>query len=596
MKHFNTAMLAALLCGAAQGQVNTTTISANNYIWSQNTNGIMFHNAQLGAGGFEAPFASGIYSIFAHSFIIAGQTGDGEIRSHYQTFCQDLNNESCESVYGPLKIGAEQNIESEIVDFNHVWYVEANQITDQISYFDCLEDPNCDESTEFPAYTIPDDIINWPAHGNTDLGFAENLAPFVDRDGDGQYDANSGDYPNLCGDFMTYFIHNDVGTDETSYSETPLGVEIHTTIYGYLGAGDAFDNTLFVRHKVINRSDDDYVDVYMGNFTDFDLGNPSDDRIATDVSRSMYYVYNGGANDAPSSAGPGYGTDLPAMAVRYLGGALLPADGADNEHDYDGYTSYANAGAGWNDGIEDNERQALNSTMTFSLDLGSQTGAPVTPVQHYYFLQGIWGNGVSMTYGEIGYNTANGTVARYIFDGVSDPYFAGTGGVDPEYTNPNGWTEEGEALVPSDRRMIAGSGPFDLPSGTSQTLDYAMIFARDSFEEEETVIETLENYADAIVGMECPVQPDITTGIDDVAKELEFTMFPNPASDQVTIRLGESHGQTRVEVLDLSSRVIQQTVFTNTHQMTVSLDMAAGQYLLRISTDDRVGVKKLTKF
>jgi hypothetical protein len=64
--------------------------------------------------------------------------------------------------------------------------------------------------------------------------------------------------------------------------------------YGYDRPDDStLNNTLFMHYDIINRSDNNYHDTYLGLFADFDLGFALDDNIASDVTNGMMYCYNG---------------------------------------------------------------------------------------------------------------------------------------------------------------------------------------------------------------------------------------------------------------------------------------------------------------
>ena len=49
--------------------------------------------------------------------------------------------------------------------------------------------------------------------GDTSLGQAPYLAPFVDVDYDGLYNPALGDYPDVMGDQAIFFIFNDFSCD-----------------------------------------------------------------------------------------------------------------------------------------------------------------------------------------------------------------------------------------------------------------------------------------------------------------------------------------------------------------------------------------------
>lgn len=595
MNKYYLILLACLLGVSSIAQTGVVNYERNNFTWTQNTSGMLFYNSETMGPGLEVPAASGIYSVYAHNLIFAGLNANGEVHSHFQSYCQSPQAESCENVYGPVKIGGEINNNDEVMQYNRFWFVTRDQVETHMAYFECVNNPDCDDAVDFPGHQIPDDFLDWPAHGDEGLGFAQYLAPFFDVNNDDIYNAEDGDYPNFCGDFTSYLIHNDVGTVESTYNQQYVGLEIHTQVYGYDALAGAEFNTLFVRHKVINRSDETYADCYMGNFTDFDLGDSGDDFIGTDVSRSMYYVYNGNAFDAGSSSGPGFGDDLGAVGVKYLGGPYMDDDGEDNPFDSGG--TYGNIGPGWGDGIVDNERLGLSSTIVSSSGSPSEMEIPVSPIQHYNYLTASWNNGLPLTFEGNGYNPdcTDCVEAQYSFPGISDPLHVGTQGVDPNYDDVNGWTEDSSGLPPGDRRVIAGSGPFTFAPGDSQTLDYSIVFARESYDDELTVVETIQQYADETVGMQCGVIPDVTNGIFDAPVELKFKAFPNPATDLVNIQLPKTFEHVTIEVLDMQSRVVFSRDLSQTDKGQLNLDVAKGQYILRVIADGEIGVSKLTK-
>jgi hypothetical protein len=595
MKKNYLIFLICLIGSSCFAQTGVVNYQGNNFVWSQNTSGMLFHNSATLDPGLEVPALSGIYSIYTHNLVFGGVGLSGSLHSFYQLYCQSPNTEVCENLHGPLKIGGEINSAVDVEEYNRFWFVTRAQVDLHIAYFECANNPDCDENVDFPNYEVPEDIVLWPAHGDVDLGYAEYLAPFYDLNGDGQYDALDGDYPNFCGDFMSYQIFNDVGTQETINLQENAGLEIHTQVYGYNSIEAALSNTLFVRHRVINRSDETYTDSYLGNFTDFDLGNPGDDYIGTDVERGMYYVYNGDPVDNNSSGSLGYGDDLPAVGIKYLAGPFMDNDGIDNL--FEESETYGHIGPGWGDDIIDNERYALSSTLVTSSGGPSETDLPELPIHMYNNLRSIWKNGLPMSFGGNGYDEGctDCLDARYAFPGDTDPIHLGTDGIDPNYGGPEGWTEEAEEFPPGDRRVIAGSGPFTFEPGDTETLDYAVIFARESQDEDLTVIETLQQYADEIVGMQCGEIPDVTVGILNAPSELKFKVFPNPATDMLNIQLPRTFQRIRVEVLDMQSRIIYSRDLSQTSRGTLSLDVAKGQYILRVIADGEVGVSKLTK-
>ena len=46
-----------------------------------------------------------------------------------------------------------------------------------------------------PDYVTPHGILEWPAHGDVDLGLDYQLAPFADLNGNMIYEPELGEYP-----------------------------------------------------------------------------------------------------------------------------------------------------------------------------------------------------------------------------------------------------------------------------------------------------------------------------------------------------------------------------------------------------------------
>ncbi len=582
--------LSSFVFSNAFSQIITQSFQANNFEWFQSTSGLLFYDEENGVGGMEVPAGEGNLALFSSAFWVAGLDGE-DIKASYTYYCsQDLN--SCITKWGPLRTADAQTSPEVAEEYNRFWFVTQSEIDLHLNYFNCFNDPSCDTSIEFPiGYEVPDAFQTWPANGLE--GYAENLAPFVDYDGDGIYNSQNGDYPAICGDFSTYIINNDVGTEITNDSIT-LGIEIHTRVYGYNAAEGALFNTLFVQHKVINRSETTYTDTYFSTYSDFDLGNASDDFIKTDVSRSMYFVFNGDGNDEGSTTGPGYGNDLPMLGVKYLAGPFKDNDGVDNEPVSSDFQTYGNQTSGWGDGIADNERLGLSSSMFVSHN--NHPGMALTYVASdvYKNMQGIWNDGVPLTHAGNGYDPGSDNVTKYQYPGDSDPFFVGSNGEDPNYPAAGGWTEENEGFEPFDRRMLGSSGPFTFEPDETQYLDYAYIFARNSQNPDMDLRDILNQYADEIVGMECGALPDIALGIEDQPQKINIEIYPNPATQELTIS-SVSFNNAIYTIFDLEGRTVVQGQLKGL-QTTLSIEnLNAGLYLLKVQTRDGIAVEKVVK-
>lgn len=84
--------------------------------------------------------------------------------------------------------------------------------------------------------------------------------------------------------------------------------------------------------------------------------------------------------------------------------------------------------------------------------------------------------------------------------------------------------------------------------------------------------------------------------VDDFNNEL-FKIHPNPTSNITYINLPRTSNKAIVEIYSLTGKKISQTKFTNTQEQ-IKLDishLANGMYLLKITTNKGIGLKKLIK-
>ena len=294
------------------------------------------------------------------------------------------------------------------------------------------------------GYQIPNDILTWPAHG--EAGYATNLAPFVDTNGDGHYNPADGDYPDIKGDQCVFFIFNESFKEHSETGGGKIGLEVHGMVYAFDAPDDeALNNTVFVNYKLYNRSSNNYHSTYLGLWNDWDIGYGYDDYVGCDVQRNSCFAYNGTTEDGTGQPWA-YGDNWPVQVLTIL-----------NSPDNLGMTGFM-----------------------YHNNSSGDNGDPVTASEYYLYLRGCWRNGQHMQYGGNAFTGPDvvGPACNYMFPGDSDPDNIGTGGVAPNggyNTNGHYWTEEECGNAPNDRRGLAMVGPFDFASGAMKELDYAMI-------------------------------------------------------------------------------------------------------------------------
>ena len=78
---------------------------------------------------------------------------------------------------------------------------------------------------------------------------------------------------------------------EKLYGSPPVGLELHVTVWGYKDLAP-FDNMIFKKYQVINKSDTSFTDTYFGIWSDVDDGNAGDDVDGCDTLLNLGYTYN----------------------------------------------------------------------------------------------------------------------------------------------------------------------------------------------------------------------------------------------------------------------------------------------------------------
>ena len=363
---------------------------------------------------WEVPVGSGKGTIYQHCLWFGGLDSGEELHLAGMRF----NQNGQDYAMGPLKTADASTDFMTMAKYHRIWSLTRAEIDQFVT------------SHANAGYQIPEDILTWPAHGEE--GYASNLAPFVDVNGDGHYSPADGDYPDIKGDQCLYFIFNDART-HTETSGAAIGLEVHAMVYGFDAPDDEpLKNTVFINYKFINRSANDYHNTYLGLFTDWDLGYSRDDFVGCDVQRNSCYVYNGNYSDGYDEPWS-YDSIVPAQVLTVL-------NGPDNLG-MTGFMYYNNS----------------NSHM----------GDPQNAAEHYLYMQNCWRDGNHLFYGGTGYPGQSGTVGpecNYMFPGETDPAH-----------HDFNWTEETTGNQPDDRRGLASVGPFDFPAGGVKELDYAMV-------------------------------------------------------------------------------------------------------------------------
>jgi hypothetical protein len=426
MRNRTTNNLAKLLLGAAGLFMVPGTIKAQNtafdYLNQTNISALFSADGQLFWDGkkanFEAPKGSGKNTLSTASLWIGGFDHLGQLHEAAQTYRES----GIDFRPGPLDTVTGKIDSMSAAFYNKVWKVTKLEID------------------SFRAgLATPKSVMNWP--GNGTKGFAKKLAPFVDLNGNGIYEPLKGEYPDITGDVMLWWVYNDATDYHNKTLALPMGIEIQASAYTYNCPDDAIlSNTIFVKYKVFNRSANTYSKVFAGQFADLDIGNIFDDYIGCDSSANSFYGYNSTDFDKDTTITGkgftykylGYGKVLPAQSVTFLKGIK-----------------------------DDNGREMPMSKFIFyNNEDNTPQGNPKTSADFYNLMSGHWLNGTALTTGGTGYG------------GTASTNFAFPGKPGDHRT----WNELATRNTAGDRRGLGTFGPFTFNPGQSKEFVVAFGF------------------------------------------------------------------------------------------------------------------------
>lgn len=484
------------------------TLAQNAYLEGNNvkalvsSRGVQFTNAAAFAGAYEIPRGSNLHTIYAAAFWFAGVDQNGILRNSSPKYTP-----SSDIFTGPYSSTSSYTDPQYLSKYQSSnWVVSNSEIDYHIQNY--LQ----------PGYVVPASIANWPGNGDVTLGVAENLAPFIDVDGDNIYNPMAGDHPDIRGGQAAYIIMNDASVTHTETGGESMGIEVHLMVYQY-GSLDYLNNTTFINMRVFNRGDYVYENFKVGLFMDADLGNYTDDYFGSLNSKNLVYTYNSDNEDEAISGSPGYGINPPCMGVVSL---------KNNFHSagfYTGASSFPN-----------NE--------------------PTNANEVWNAMNARWNDGSQWT-------------SNFPMDG--NPY-SGTGTTEVGLSNPGG-----------DRRMIMNFDSVQMLSGQSLCEDFAILYKRgnDNLHSVQTVIEladSVKTFFDNQINFNCN---QVTLGISE-KKESNFTIYPNPTTGVFTIEIPLEAGEQRVQLNDLSGRLIYDNLHLGTFELNTNEKMHPGIYIVTI--------------
>ncbi len=500
-------------------------LDINNIRARINTGGDMWWDLGAGVGAqYYIPGNTTKTSLFSGSLWIGGLDVNDQLKLAALRYRQVGN----DYWPGPLTIDGTAAVDAETcAAYDKFFKITREQVDEFISWYS-----SSNQSEEYPDYSIPSAILEWPAHGDVTKNQSYYLAPYFDNNDDGYYDPNDGDYPyydidnSLCpinyanipnwkptptpetvegitsggilsdqvikGDETLWWVFNDKGNFHSETQGASIGLEIRAQAFAF-ATNDEINNMTFYSYEIINRSTFRLRETYFSPWTDTDLGEAWDDYVGCDVERGMGYCYNGEDPDGNGEI-EAYGAQPPAIGVDFFQGPYMDPDQTDNPKttiyiDPNGDTIYkpvvgpAINGVNFGNGIIDDERFGMRRFVYHNNGGADYMTDPEIAPEYYNYLRGIWKDGTKMKYGGNAHESAGavGPDCDFMFPGDSDPLNWGTGGQPPNGGfNQNGlyWTEETAGNNPSDRRFMQSAGPFTLEPGATNYITVGIPWAR----------------------------------------------------------------------------------------------------------------------
>ncbi len=409
---------------------------------------------------------------------------------------------------------------------------------------------------------VPAQILEWPARGNANakganginLTINTDMAPYVDVNHDQKYNALDGDYPDIHGDQMLWWVMNDEGPAHSTMKSIGQGLrtEIHACAYAYAN-GTNLDNIVFYEYEVTNKSALDYKDFRFSIFSDGDLGYFNDDYIGFDSTLRMGIEYNAAPDDGATIATSDvYRTMIPIMGV-----TLIETPGDKNK-------TFVPAG----------------SFMYYNNDFSS-FGNPSDGLQCSYYMRSQFRNGQHL---------------RNDFVGPNLPAYGGGAGPDANYAFPGDvadktqWSECNSVNTTGDRRFIVTTAGYDFNKGTTTKIAWALVFTPPALNLGCSGNLTFTGIKSVGKLAWDTYYSQSSLGVNEIRNKTNLKVYPNPAQSELFLK-GDNLNNTSEAIIinSLGQKLDAQKLnpVNGTYKMDISA-LAPGIYYLVLNNDGNI--------
>jgi hypothetical protein len=371
------------------------------------------------------------------------------------------------------------------------------------------------------GYQMPNSIRTWP--GSKGSPYAQVLAPFVDfQTNDLIYQPEEGDYPYFQGDKLLYSISNDKYASHTYSNTQPLGVELHTSVFGFNSHDSVLGNTILVRYVVYNRSNINYNNFRFTVVNSFKVGQVENEYLGTDAKNKILFAYN----DFSDATFDGRLVSLSCMALN----------------------------------------KAINSTMYYNNNNDIINGMPVKAQDFKELMIGNWKNGSSLKYG--GNGVDGSSIARFVY-----PF-------DTDSENNNlMWSEPLVGNLPGRRIGLMNFDSLSLSAGGFVYYDLLYSFVDEKFSNIKQIGDNCLRVKQALVD-----NKTLNNKLKTNKNRLNNTVYPNPLKSGGKLYFAEVlENNTIIEILNAQGQLVYQKNLDNTDKYIILPDsFVHGVHFLRM--------------
>ncbi len=462
---------------------------------------------------------------------------------------------------GPLS-NVGQTYADQCEDYDRIWTTNSMDIESHKA--DWLDNGTIDGP-------IPASVLGWPGIGNPEFtsifGFElveepQGYAPFFDRNGDGVYDPNEGDYPNINGaDLGQWTVFNDYGGPHLqSGAPVGVGIEVQLLAYSFVSIEPAINNATFYDYKFINRNVESLDSTVIGIWIDPDLGCYTDDRVGCIPEDNMSFIYNADAIDGDEncSCAGGVNTyceEIPVVGIKVLKGIL-----AGRNINADGDLVPTPWGADPDTIVE------IKMSSFAVRDASLPEMAYGNVIGYYNLLTGSWPDGTPLTEGGNGYNPGSTDYTKYCYPG-----------------NPSDvtdWSMCTEDII-GDSRMVIGIGEgFRMEPGDVKTMSFAVIAALDVAHPCPDV-SVLQDVGDEV----CDFYSEnvVTNTSTPFYNESGLTLSPNPMNDQTQLSFTNKDEQLNtVQIYSVNGQLVRTYSSLSANSLSIEKgNLTTGMYFYK---------------